>query len=90
MKTCGGVEGRIAPLFFALALDGTEWSVSRPGRFTPGERTPSILYIGGWMDPQSVQTRQLRDKFLVPAGNRTPAVQHVKNKKNNTWKYVID
>jgi hypothetical protein len=30
--------GTIAPAFFTPTLDGAEWSVSRPGRFTPGER----------------------------------------------------
>jgi hypothetical protein len=27
-----------------------EWSNSRPGRFTPGERAPGIHWIGGWVD----------------------------------------
>jgi hypothetical protein len=30
------------------ALDGGEWSASRPGRFTPRERAPIIHWIGGW------------------------------------------
>jgi hypothetical protein len=29
------------------ALDGGEWSASRPGRFIPGERSPGIHWIGG-------------------------------------------
>jgi len=28
------------------ALDGDEWSVSRPGRFTPSESVPSTHWIG--------------------------------------------
>jgi hypothetical protein len=34
MKTYGG--GGTAPPFFTSALDGGEWSASRPDRFTPG------------------------------------------------------
>jgi hypothetical protein len=34
MKT-QGIRG-IAPPFLILALDGGQWSVSCPGRFTPG------------------------------------------------------
>jgi hypothetical protein len=39
MKTYGG-GGGIAPLFLVWALDGGEWSASRPGRFTPGKEPP--------------------------------------------------
>jgi hypothetical protein len=31
------------------ALDGGEWSPSRPGRFTPRERAPGTHWIGGWV-----------------------------------------
>jgi hypothetical protein len=35
--------------FSTSALDGGEWSASRPGRaLTPGERTPGIHWTGGW------------------------------------------
>jgi hypothetical protein len=37
-------------VFLNSALVGGEWSASSPGRFTPGERAPSIHWIGGWMD----------------------------------------
>jgi len=30
------------------ALDGGEWSPSRPGRFIPGVRAPSTHCVGGW------------------------------------------
>jgi hypothetical protein len=32
------------------ALVGGEWSTSRPGRFTPGERAPGTHWTGGWVD----------------------------------------
>jgi len=38
--------------FLTLVIDGNEGSVSRSGHFTPGERTPSIQWIGGWMGPR--------------------------------------
>jgi hypothetical protein len=34
------------------ALDGGEWSASRPGRFTLKERAPGTHWIGGWVGPQ--------------------------------------
>jgi hypothetical protein len=36
------------------ALDGGEWSASRPGRFTPREKAPDTPWIGGWMGPRAV------------------------------------
>jgi hypothetical protein len=36
------------------ALDGGEWSASRPGRFTPRERNPGTHWIGGWVGPRAV------------------------------------
>jgi hypothetical protein len=36
------------------ALDGGEWSVSRPGRFTPAERASGTHWIGGWVGPRAV------------------------------------
>jgi hypothetical protein len=43
-------SGCIGPRFLHL---GTEWSASRPGRFTPGERAPCTHWIGGWVDPRA-------------------------------------
>jgi hypothetical protein len=36
------------------ALDGGEWSASRPGRFTPRERAAVALWIGSWVGPRAV------------------------------------
>jgi hypothetical protein len=36
------------------ALDGGEWSASRPGSFTPRERAPGTHWIGGWVGPRAV------------------------------------
>jgi hypothetical protein len=44
--------------FLTSALDGGEWSVSRPGRaFTPGERTPGTHWTGDWVGPKVKQSR---------------------------------
>jgi hypothetical protein len=49
MKAYGGVDVQIQ-IFLTSALDEGEWSTSRPGRFTPGERAPGTHWIGGWVD----------------------------------------
>jgi hypothetical protein len=36
------------------ALDGGEWSASRPGRFTPRERALGTHWIRGWVGPRAV------------------------------------
>jgi hypothetical protein len=41
------------------ALDGGDWSASRPGRFTPRERAPGTQWIGSW----PFWTLWLREKF---------------------------
>jgi hypothetical protein len=48
MKAYVGVD--VWTMFLDL---GGEWSASRPGRFTPGERTHSIPWIGGWVGPRA-------------------------------------
>jgi hypothetical protein len=43
-------------IFLTSALVGGEWSTSRSGRFTPGERAPGTHSIGGWGTSESVWT----------------------------------
>jgi hypothetical protein len=57
--------------YLTSALDGGEWSASRPGRFTPRERAPGVHWIGGWVDPRAVLKRWWREKFPGPAGKWT-------------------
>jgi hypothetical protein len=57
-------SGRIGTPYLTSALDGGEWSVSRPGRFTTRERDPSTHWVG--LD--AVENRNV----LVPAGNGAP------------------
>jgi hypothetical protein len=35
--------------FLTSAVDGGEWSASRPGRFIPRERAPGTQWIGSWL-----------------------------------------
>jgi hypothetical protein len=59
--------------FLTSALDGDEWSASRPGRALPPGKGPSVP-IGqeaGWA-PEPVWTQRLEEKLFAPAGDRTP------------------
>jgi hypothetical protein len=44
---------RYSSTLFTSALDGGEWSRSRPGRFTPEKRAPDAHWAGGWVDPRA-------------------------------------
>jgi hypothetical protein len=63
-------NGGIAPQFFALALDGGEWSSLCSSCFAASERASGTHCIGGW-------TLQRREKSLALAGNHTMTVQAV-------------
>jgi hypothetical protein len=47
------------------ALDGGEWSASRPGRFTPRERAPGSHWIGGWVGPRAVLDAVVLEKLVI-------------------------
>jgi hypothetical protein len=66
MKTWG--SGGIAQTFLTSALDGREWSVSRPGCFTPGESSLGTHWIGGYLGPRARWELWSTDKSLAPAG----------------------
>jgi hypothetical protein len=59
MKAYGGME------VWTPALVGREWSASRPGRFTPLERTPGKHYIEGWVGPTAGR-ENLEKGILLP------------------------
>jgi hypothetical protein len=44
-------NGGVTPPFSTSVLDGGEWSASRSGRFTFGERAPGTHRIGGCVNP---------------------------------------
>jgi hypothetical protein len=66
---CG--SGGIAPRILTLALD-EERSASRPGCFTPRERSPGTHRIGGCVGLRAGLDAVVRENFLPPAGTRTP------------------
>jgi hypothetical protein len=62
------------------ALDGGEWSASRPGRFTTRERGPGTHWIGGWVGPRAVLDAAVKRKIPSPrrkSNPRTPIVEPV-------------
>jgi hypothetical protein len=74
MKPYGGVDLYVQ-IFLTSSLAGGEWSASRPGRFTPGERAPGTHLIGGWVDPRAGLDDVEKRKFLTLPGLRTPTTQ---------------
>jgi hypothetical protein len=52
MKTYEEVDVQ-THIFLTSALVGGEWSASRSGRFTPGERVPGTPQIGGLVGPRT-------------------------------------
>jgi hypothetical protein len=60
------------------ALEGAEWSASRPGRALPPGKEPPVPIVqeAGWA-PEPVWTQRLEGKSSASVGDRTPAVQPV-------------
>jgi hypothetical protein len=54
------------------ALDGGEWSASRPDRFTPRERSPGTHWIGGWVGPIAVLDTVVKRKIPSPHQESNP------------------
>jgi hypothetical protein len=54
------------------ALDGGEWSASRPGRFTPRERAPRTHWIGDWVDSRAVLDAVVERKIPSPSRESNP------------------
>jgi hypothetical protein len=73
MESLGGERRYSSYSFTTSALDGGEWSASRPGRALPPEKGPPVPIVqeAGWA-PESVWTQRLEEKSFVPAGDRTP------------------
>jgi hypothetical protein len=65
--------------FLNSALDGGEWSASRPSRFTPGERTPDTHCTGYSVGPRAGLEAVAKKKIptTAPAGNRPQVVQSI-------------
>jgi hypothetical protein len=74
MKAYGGVDAYIH-IFLTSALVGGEWSTSRPGRFTPGERAPGTHLIGVWVDLRAGLDDLEKRKFLALLGLELQALR---------------
>jgi hypothetical protein len=74
LENIWGNEG-IAPSLLTSAVDGGEWSASRPGCFTPKEIALRYLLYRRLGGPQSRSGRYGEDKNIVPIGNRTRPVK---------------
>jgi hypothetical protein len=59
--------------FLTSALDGQEWSASRPGRFTPGERAPSSHWIRGWLGSKA--SLDVVEKKKIPSLPPPPGIE---------------
>jgi hypothetical protein len=55
-------------VFLTSALVGGEGSASRPGRFTPGERVPRVLWKEVWVGPKGGLGDTDKRKFLNEPG----------------------
>jgi hypothetical protein len=64
--------------YLTSALDGGEWSASRPGRaLSQGKELPvPIGQEAGWA-PEPVWTQRLDEKSSASVGDQTPVVQSV-------------
>jgi hypothetical protein len=60
-----------------LVLVAGEWSVSRPDRFTPGERAPSTHSTGGWVGPRAGLDNMQNRIFLTLLGLNPSVVQPI-------------
>jgi hypothetical protein len=59
------------------ALDGGEWSASRPGRFTTREIAPGTHWIGIWVGPRAVLDTVVKRKIPSPRRESNPFHQTV-------------
>jgi hypothetical protein len=76
IKALGWI-GDIAP-FLTSALEGGEWSGSRPGRALPPDKEPPVATVqeAGWA-PEPVWTQRLEEKSSASVGDRTPDVRSI-------------
>jgi hypothetical protein len=61
--------------FLTSALDGGQWSASRPAALAPRREAPVPIGMEAGWAPDPVWTLWSREESLIPAGNQTPPVQ---------------
>jgi hypothetical protein len=81
MKAYGGVDVYIH-IFLISAPVGGQWSASRPGRFTYGERAPGTHWTEGWVGPRHGVDDVEKRKFLTLPGVTPVALRKFGNHTN--------
>jgi hypothetical protein len=82
MKAYGGVHVYIHT-FLTTALAGGEWSASRPGCSTAGERAPGTHWKGGWVDPRAGLDDVEKRKFYRDSNSDPSVVQPIASRYND-------
>jgi hypothetical protein len=79
-----GVRRYSSSLYLTSALDGGEWSASRPGRASPPEKElpEPIGQESGWAI-ESVWKQRLEEKSSASLADRTPVVQSIVGHKTD-------
>jgi hypothetical protein len=58
--------------FSTSALDGDEWSASRPGHALPRGKDPGTHWTGGWVGPRTRLHKEATGEIIfASAGDRT-------------------
>jgi hypothetical protein len=70
-------SGGIPPPFLISALDGSEWSASHPGSFTPWEQPPAPTGKEDRWTRKPVWTMWNREKISLPCRESNPDVRLV-------------
>jgi hypothetical protein len=68
----GGGGGNKLHAFLTLALDGDEWSASRPSSFTHRERAPDTHWIEGWVGSRVVLDAVVKRKIPIHRRESNP------------------
>jgi hypothetical protein len=80
-------SGGIAPPLLTSVLDGGEWSTSRPGRFTSGERAFGTHCIGGWMGLgaglDAMEKRTMSCSYCISKAGCSGSSLHVRYSKSS-------
>jgi hypothetical protein len=58
--------------FLTSAVDGSEWSASRFGRFIPRETDPGTYWIGGWVGTRAVLDTVVKREIPRPRWESNP------------------
>jgi hypothetical protein len=83
MKALGGKRRYSSYSFLTSALDGSEWSASRPGCALARVRAPGTHCTGGWVGPRAGLDTEARGKILCPC--RGSNLTEENNRLYNLW-----